>query len=100
MPPDGYENLTPAQVNRMCEENLEELRELKIERNQKYQWRPIRYECKTCQNVGWVEVPHVTYELGVMTPLPGVTAASMIDDHNEMRPECEDPRIEFKRWWN
>jgi acetone carboxylase gamma subunit len=95
---DGFEYMTPEQISRMCNENLEELRQMHIERNQSWQWRPVEYVCKSCGNVGCVEVPHVSYELGVMDELPGFGVLAVFEDHAERFPECECPRLEYQKW--
>jgi hypothetical protein len=82
----------------MYSDNLQELIDLRMERNQSYQWRPVVWSCTTCGNGGCVEVPHVSYEIGVMMALPGATAVATVEDHAERFPECENVRIEFKRW--
>jgi hypothetical protein len=95
---DGFEYMTPEQISRMCNDNLEELRQMHIDRNQSYQWRPVEYVCKSCGKVGCVEVPHVSYEIGVMMQLPGFTALAVIEDHSELHPECEHVRIDYQAW--
>jgi hypothetical protein len=95
---DDFQGMTPEQLSRMCNDNLEELRQMHIERNQSYQWRPVEYVCKTCGNIGCVEVPHVSYEIGVMMQLPGFTALAVIEDHAEKHPECEHVRIDYQAW--
>lgn len=98
MTPDGFHDLTQAEVHRMCEQNMEELAELRRERNQSYQWRPVEWVCKCCGNGGCVEVPHVSYPLTGMIALPGASAIATVEDHAEKYPECESPRIEFRAW--
>jgi hypothetical protein len=102
MPPDGYQDLTQSEVNRMCEENLEELRQMHIERNQSYQWRPVEYFCNPklggCGKVGFVEIPHTDYEIGVIYELPGFGVLAVFEDHAERFPECECPRLEYQKW--
>jgi hypothetical protein len=95
---EDFQGMTPEQLSRMCNDNLEELVDLRRERNQSYQWRPVVWFCTTCGNGGCVEVPHVSYEIGVMMALPGATAVATVEDHAERFPECENVRIEFKRW--
>lgn len=99
MRPDGYQDLTQEQFYKLCEENLAELRELRIQKaNQVYQWRPVEYECKACGNSGCVEAPHYLWAIGVLEPVPGLTEQAVADDHSEKCPECERMRIEFERW--